>query len=64
MSQLALSPIERAARNAWIGGAARVHYGRCESCGHVTDENDRPLLVARQERARRFLCLACWDAKR
>ena len=52
---------ERAARERWLGNAARVHYGRCEGCGRHRDKDDRPLLVARQPRARRFLCLDCHE---
>ena len=49
------------ARRRWLGGAARVHYGRCDGCQRVRDAAGRPLLVARQERARRFLCLLCFE---
>ena len=61
MTQTALSPIERAVRDRWLGGAARVHYGRCDDCQQVVDENGKPQLVARQERCRRFQCLTCFD---
>jgi hypothetical protein len=44
----------------WKAGAARLPFGACADCGRVRVDDDRPLLVARQERARRFLCLRCW----
>lgn len=52
---------ERQARERWLGNAARAHYGRCEGCERVRDHDDRPLLVARQPRARRFLCFDCHE---
>lgn len=52
---------ERAARDRWLGNAARVHYGRCGGCDRVEDEHGKPLLVARQPYARRFLCLPCFE---
>lgn len=59
----ALGRLERAARRQWLDGAAHVHYGRCDDCGRVRDENARPLLVARQPRRRKFECLECWDGR-
>ncbi len=49
----------RRARREWIAGAARVHYGRCETCLNTRTADDRPLLVARQPRRRRFECFNC-----
>ena len=56
-----MDPFERAAHDRWVGNAARVHYGRCEGCNRVRDESGDALLVARQPRARRFLCLECFE---
>lgn len=57
----ALDRFEQAARGRWLGNAARVHYGRCDGCDETRDQDDRPLLVARQPFARRFLCLECFE---
>ena len=57
----ALTPLEREARRRWRANAARVHYGRCDGCGRVRDEEGDLLLVARQPRAREFLCLLCFE---
>lgn len=46
-------------RRQWKDGAARLHFGVCGKCGRVRDDNGKPLLVARQSRARRFLCFEC-----
>jgi len=40
----------------WRGNAARTKYGTCEDCGTQA-------WVARQERARRFQCVACFEKK-
>ena len=44
----------------WKEGAAHVHFGLCHRCKQTHDETGRPLLVARQPRARHFFCLPCW----
>lgn len=49
----------RRARAEWLAGAARAHFGRCESCLRTHEANGRPLLVARQPRRRRFECFPC-----
>jgi len=56
-----LTQLERRAHAAWLRDATHVHYGRCSVCERVRDEDDRPLLVARQPRRRRFECLDCWE---
>jgi hypothetical protein len=56
--------LERQAAVAWLTNATHVHYGVCDVCGRARDENGGWLLVARQHRARRFLCLECWDARK
>jgi hypothetical protein len=47
-------------KERWKANASRAHFGGCAVCGRTMDDDGRPLLVARQERARRFLCLRCW----
>ncbi len=47
-------------RQLWLVEAARIHYGSCDRCGRYRSDDDRPLLIARRERARHFLCFACW----
>jgi hypothetical protein len=60
-----LSQERRAAdRDLWTTRAARLHFGVCQACGRDSDSDDRPLLVARQERCRNFLCLDCWSRGR
>lgn len=57
-----MSDLEKRSYRIWIGGASHVHYGLCDVCQRTrNDDDDTPLLVARQERARKFLCLSCWD---
>jgi len=51
--------LEKAQRREWFHGAARVHYGRCETCQRTRDMDDRPLLVARQPYRRKFECFHC-----
>ena len=58
-----LSPLERDALDRWRAGATHVHFGLCADCQRTHDDDGKPLLVARQARSRRFLCLSCWDAK-
>jgi len=55
--------LERAVVELWKGGAARLHHGECDDCHRVTDDDGRPLQVARQERARLFLCVECWNIR-
>jgi len=52
------------ARRAWKTGAARLHFGSCDHCHRVAGDDGRPLLVARQERSRMFLCFECFVARR
>lgn len=52
------------ARKDWLRYASHVHFGLCDRCGRVRDAADSPLLVARQERRRKFECFDCWDARR
>jgi hypothetical protein len=60
-SQLALQLDDQAAARAqWKLPAARLHFGTCAGCGRIRDDDGRPLLVARQERCRHFLCFPCW----
>jgi len=40
----------------WRANAARWHHGVCDDCDAAT-------MVARQLRARRFQCLACFTAR-
>jgi hypothetical protein len=47
-------------RARWRDGAARLHFGFCRCCGRYHDDDGRPLLVARQLYARRFLCFFCY----
>lgn len=54
--------LEKLARKNWLDHAGHVHFGRCDVCKRVRDEDGKPLLVAKQERARKFECLDCWDA--
>lgn len=56
-----LAPLERAAKTRWLKDAIHVHYGRCDECGKIRDGDGKPLLVARQPRARKFYCLPCFD---
>lgn len=57
---LMLDPAAEAAeRRAWKGSAARLKFGRCDGCGRLRDDHDKPLFVAKRERARRFLCFDC-----
>ena len=57
-----VAPDELAAyRTLWRGGAARgPFFGSCDRCKRNRDDDGRPLLVARQERSRLFLCLGCF----
>lgn len=50
-------------RRTWKAGAARLHFGSCDDCHRVAGEDGRPLLVARQERCRLFLCFDCFLAR-
>jgi len=52
------------ARRLWQANAARVHFGVCQGCGRSRNDEGRPLLVVRQEKARRFFCLACYMRER
>ena len=52
------------ARRMWKTGAARLHFGSCHDCQRTRDADGRPLLVARQERCRLFLCFDCFLARR
>lgn len=52
--------LDKDMRRTWLYGAARAHYGRCEVCERTRDADDRPLLVARQPRRRKFECYRCW----
>lgn len=56
-----LSPVERAAFDRWIAGAVDRRFGRCASCGQTRDDDGSPLYVARQNRGRKFECLACFE---
>lgn len=58
-----LSPQERMTLAHWKGGASHVKFGRCDGCDRLRDDAGLPLLVAKQDRARRWLCLWCWEAK-
>lgn len=51
-------------RRTWKAGAARLHFGSCDDCHRVAGDDGRPLLVARQERCRLFLCFDCYFARR
>jgi hypothetical protein len=51
--------LEQTARRIWLESGAYQHYGRCDRCGRVRDENDRPLFVVGKRR--RMLCLDCFD---
>ena len=62
---LVLAPEAYAAeRHCWKAKAARLHFGACAHCGRARNDDRRPLLVARQERCRRFLCFDCWRRTR
>jgi hypothetical protein len=56
-----LPTLERVALDHWLANASHVHYGLCDDCRRHRDDDERPLLVARQERSRRFRCLRCWE---
>lgn len=62
-----MSRLERQVRDRWLYGgegvqaASHVHFGMCDSCGRVRDDDGRPLLVARRPGRRGFECLACFD---
>ena len=58
--QLELLEHDRREREFWLGSASRVLYASCRRCRRVHSDDDRPLLVARQPRARRRLCFTCW----
>jgi hypothetical protein len=58
-----VTTLEQELRVRWKANAARLHYGACEDCGRTRDDDGRPLLVARQERGRRFQCLECFDRR-
>jgi hypothetical protein len=47
-------------RVRWKGEASHIQHGRCDGCGRLRDDNDRPLVVARRPRSKLFLCLACF----
>ena len=52
------------ARRLWARTAARgPRFGRCDRCGRLRDDDGRPLLVARRQRCRQFLCLSCFSAR-
>jgi hypothetical protein len=60
----ALATSERSlARRTWKAGAARLHFGSCDDCHRTSSDDGRPLLVARQERCRLFLCFDCFLAR-
>ncbi len=49
----------------WIAEAVRGPWaGSCDRCGRSRADDGGPLLVARRERARQFLCLPCFGATR
>ena len=51
-------------RLTWKGGASRIYFGCCATCRHVAGADERPLLVAKQERSRRgFECFDCFAAR-
>lgn len=56
--------IEKAATIAWLRHAADTRYGVCHKCRRAYDDHGGHLLVARQPKARRYLCLECWDQQR
>jgi len=55
-----MSQLELTAHRRWLADASHVHFGRCSRCDRVRESDGKPLLVARQARARRFLCFVCW----
>lgn len=59
-----MNELERDAYRRWRAGASHIHFGLCHGCDRTHDAAGKPLLVARQRRARRFLCLQCWDMER
>jgi hypothetical protein len=63
-NQLALPVEEARLRMQWKTGAARLHFGSCNHCAATSTPDGRPLLIARQERSRLFLCFTCWAARR
>jgi hypothetical protein len=63
-SQLTLPLEDRRLRAQWKAGAARLHFGSCNHCAATEAEDGRPLLVARQDRSRHFLCFPCWASRR
>lgn len=48
-------------RRRWKANAVRLHFGVCESCHRHHDDDGKPLMVARQARAQRFLCFDCFS---
>jgi hypothetical protein len=54
-------PLDKAARRAWLAGAADTRFGVCDTCKRDRTVEGRFLLVARQAGSRRYLCLDCWD---
>jgi hypothetical protein len=58
-----VTTLERETLTRWRGGAARIHYGRCDDCGRIRDDDGKPLLVARQERCRNFQCVGCYSLR-
>jgi hypothetical protein len=48
-----------AARHHWLANADYWRYGACGVCRRSRDDDDRPLLVARRGRERRFRCFDC-----
>ena len=53
-------------KDAWLveGRSGHIRYGRCGRCRRLSDDDGRPLLVAKRARARLFRCLECWIAER
>ena len=49
-----MSALERKAKEQWLGFAAFIKFGICQQCSADT-------LVAKQPRAKHFLCLDCFD---
>ncbi len=59
--QLPLLEPDPALRNLWIAEAARgPHFAPCDRCRRSRADDGGPLLVARRERSRQFLCLECF----
>ena len=45
----------------WLRGAAWFGFATCDGCGQTHDPfTGQRLLVARQPRCRKRLCLSCW----